>query len=372
MLAPKLEPQDLALFVRDLDALKKEIESQIGPEDLAHLRKLERWARVSSALGLASAWIAPNPISAVLMALGNTARWAIVMHHVGHKGYDRVPDVPDRYTSRRFASGWRRIVDWFDWMDPEAWRYEHNILHHGRTGEREDPDLVEDYVSWTRRSKMPLALKYVLTVFFASHWKLSYYAPNTFQLWSRAKRRWQGEIGPSPTSLTEAFDPRTKDGRAFWKACLLPYGLVRFVVLPLLFVPLGAWAALSVLANSLIAELLANWYSFVLIVPNHAGDDLYRFEGHAKDRATYYLRQVIGSVDYRSSGDLGDFLLGGLNYQIEHHLFPDLPLLKYRQYQPAVEAICRKHGVPYVKEGVFRRAKKLLDIIVGKTSMRAG
>jgi fatty acid desaturase len=75
-------------------------------------------------------------------------------------------------------------------------------------------------------------------------------------------------------------------------------------------------------------------------------------------------------VNYGTGSDLGDFLQGGLNYQIEHHLFPDLPLLKYRECQPHVKAICEKHGVPYVQEPVWRRAKKLIDIIVGRTSMR--
>ena len=38
--------------------------------------------------------------------------------------------------------------------------------------------------------------------------------------------------------------------------------------------------------------------------------------------------------------------------------------------QPQVKAVCEKHGVPYVQEGLHRRVKKLLDIMVGATSMR--
>src|SRR5262245_4962525 len=102
------------------------MEASIGAQDLAHLQKMERWGRWCSALGYGTAWIAPNPSSALLIAHGNTVRWTILMHHVGHRAYDRVPGLPRRYRGARFAVGWRRYLDWFDWIHPEAWRWEHN------------------------------------------------------------------------------------------------------------------------------------------------------------------------------------------------------------------------------------------------------
>jgi fatty acid desaturase len=61
---------------------------------------------------------------------------------------------------------------------------------------------------------------------------------------------------------------------------------------------------------------------------------------------------------------------GWLNYQIEHHLWPDLPLLAYRRAQPQVRALCQRHGVPYVQESVWTRCRKAVAIIVGDASMR--
>lgn len=90
---PAPRPADPAAFARDVAALRADLTAAIGPEDLAHLKKLERWGRLCSALGYATAWIAPNPLSALLIAHGNTVRWTIVMHHVGHGAYDRVPGV---------------------------------------------------------------------------------------------------------------------------------------------------------------------------------------------------------------------------------------------------------------------------------------
>jgi fatty acid desaturase len=50
---------------------------------------------------------------------------------------------------------------------------------------------------------------------------------------------------------------------------------------------------------------------------------------------------------------LVDFVLGGLNYQIEHHLFPTMPRPNLRRAQPLVRAFCRQHGLPYTEASLF-------------------
>ena len=107
---------DRAAFARDLDALRLEIDASLGAEDLAHLYRMERWGRACTAVGYATAWIGPNPISMLALSTGSVARWAIIAHHVIHKGYDKVEGTPARLTSTGFAAGRRRLVDWFDWM----------------------------------------------------------------------------------------------------------------------------------------------------------------------------------------------------------------------------------------------------------------
>jgi hypothetical protein len=54
-------------------------------------------------------------------------------------------------------------------------------------------------------------------------------------------------------------------------------------------------------------------------------DDVWRFEGPARERGEFYLRQVTGSVNYHTGSEVGDFLQGFLNYHIEHHMFPMVP-----------------------------------------------
>merc|ERR1711906_11579 len=72
----------------------------------------------------------------------------------------------------------------------------------------------------------------------------------------------------------------------------------------------------------------------------------------------------------RTGSDLNDFLHGYLNYQIEHHLWPNLSMLSYQRAQPLVKDICDRYGVPYVQENVFIRLKKTLDIMTGAASMK--
>jgi len=291
-----------------------------------------------------------------------------MMHHVSHRGYDRVPGVPPRYTSGVFARGWRRFIDWPEWIHPEAWAHEHNVLHHYHTGEALDPDLLERNAALLRNPRVPLLLRYLAAIFIMATWKLLYYAPNTLAV-SRDRTRapYVGRLFPG----ARLWNPTTRGGAAFWMRCVLPYATYRFGIIPALFLPVSTRAWACVLINSLLAEVIANLHTFAIIVPNHAGADVTRFDDSPRKKEDFFVRQIIGSVNYTGGSDVADFLQGYLNYQIEHHLFPDLPLLSYREIQAEVKASCRRHGVAYVSEPVLRRFAKMLDIMVGRASMRA-
>lgn len=79
---------------------------------------------------------------------------------------------------------------------------------------------------------------------------------------------------------------------------------------------------------------------------------------------------MASSANFRTGGDVNDFLHGWLNYGAEHHLFPHLSALSYRKAQPRVQALCTKHGVPYTQESVWARLKKTVDVMCGDASMR--
>ena len=178
-----------------------------------------------------------------------------------------------------------------DWMTPEAWRHEHNLLHHCRLNEDPgDPDLVEALVEKDR--PRPRWVRWLLLAFYSVAWKPLYYGPNTLRLYLNAAARRR-----DPSAAAVAFgdpcvlNPLHPYGRQVWLRCWFPYAAWKFAVAPALFLPLGWWAWLFVLLNTLLAEALTNFHSFLMIVPNHAGEDLYRFDAPVKGgKGEFYVR----------------------------------------------------------------------------------
>ncbi|MDB2562465.1 fatty acid desaturase [Sulfurimonas sp.] len=367
----------------DIDKIKKEI----GPtteEDFQHLLKLERWGRASTLGGFALILLTVyleymttfamhaitfwgiGIIGSFLIGVGNISRWANVTHPILHGAYDKVPNIPARYTKDGFAAGGRRWIDWLDWIKPDAWAFEHNIMHHYHLGEIDDPDNVEKNLEWLHETKIPDFAKYAFVYLFAFTWKLTYYAPNTLRILENKARASRKE---EPTMKYE-LSPFTKNGLELWKNYILPYGLFQFVFLPLLFFPFGGLeASLYAFVFILIAEAFANLHSFLVIVPNHSAEDIYQFSTPHKTQGEYYLRQIMGSVNYNTGSDLIDFGHGFLNYQIEHHLFPNMPHSFYQKMQPIVKDICKKHNLEYRQESVFKRILMTVDLMVGKTKL---
>lgn len=359
---------DREQLAKDLNEIHQDILSRIGEQDFKHLKKMERWGRACSLLGYGTAWLMPNPISAFLISQGSFTRWTQMTHPIVHKGYDKIANVPPKYTSKKFARGWRRFLDWPDWITPAGWHQEHDILHHYNLGEKLDPDHLQHNMEWLRQSKAPMWLRYVIVTGFTALWKILYYTPRAHKELIISQARQNREVQPEFTR-TGAWSIFTKQGKALWFESILPYAGFRFVLLPLLFLPLGAVAATSVLLNSILAEAFTNMHTFLVIVPNHAGDDVMMFEEKGKGKGEFYLRQILGSVNYPTGSDTNDFFYGWLNYQVEHHLWPDIPLSQYQYAQPKVVEVCKKHGIPYRQDSVFKRLLKAMDIMVGRTSM---
>ncbi len=359
---------DREALAKDLDAIYKEISERTNEDDFKHIKKMELWGRACSFLGYATAWIAPNPISALLISQGSFTRWTQMTHPIVHKGYDKIENIPERYTSKKFAQGWRRFIDWPDWITPAGWHQEHDILHHYNLGEKLDPDQLEHNLEWLRESKIPMPFRYLLIALFMGFWKIVYYTPRTHKELRISQARQNREPEPKLTRLS-AWSFFSKEGRALWFKSIIPYALFRFAFIPALFLPLGTTAAMSVLLTSLMAEVFTNLHTFLVIVPNHAGDDVMMFEEKGKGKGEYYLRQILGSVNYPTGSNFNDFFYGWLNYQVEHHLWPDASLAQYQYAQPKVVEVCKKHGIPYLQESVFKRLFKAIDIMVGRTSM---
>src|ERR1700722_11474008 len=91
-----------------------------------------------------------------------------------------------------------------------------------------------------------------------------------------------------------------------------------------------------------VQEGLFGFYVGCSFAPNHKGMPVLP----ANDKTDFLRRQVLTSRNV-NGGWLTDFALGGLNYQIEHHLFPSMPRPSLRRSQPLIAAFCAAHEVPY-------------------------
>jgi len=122
--------------------------------------------------------------------------------------------------------------------------------------------------------------------------------------------------------------------------------------------------------NYVFADIFCNIHTFVIIVPNHAGSDLYLYRTCVTAKSDeWLLRQCISSVNYITGHCVTDYLQGWLNYQIEHHLFPSLSTYEYQLIHHEVRQVCEKYGIPYISENVFCRLWKTVKIMTGQESI---
>lgn len=113
----------------------------------------------------------------------------------------------------------------------------------------------------------------------------------------------------------------------------------------------------------IVQQGLFGFYMGCTFAPNHKGMEVLA-EGESTD---FLRRQVLTSRNVRG-GWLVDAALGGLNYQIEHHLFPSMPRANLRRAQPMVEQFCLELEVPYCQTSLFDSYRQALSHLhtVGK------
>jgi fatty acid desaturase len=128
--------------------------------------------------------------------------------------------------------------------------------------------------------------------------------------------------------------------------------------LAIVFVVLSPGKAVAFVA---VHQALFGLYLGCSFAPNHKGMSPLS----AADDADYLRRQVLTSRNVRGHW-ITDFVLGGLNYQIEHHLFPSMPRGNLRHAQHIVKDFCHAHRVSYLETGLiasYAQALRHLDAV---------
>jgi fatty acid desaturase len=111
------------------------------------------------------------------------------------------------------------------------------------------------------------------------------------------------------------------------------------------------------LAANGLANILRNVWAYVVIFCGHFPDGAEKFTVAAVEQETkpeWYLRQMLGTANF-GAGRVLAFASGHLCYQIEHHLFPELPSNRYAQIATRVRALCDKYDLPYTTGSLGRQ-----------------
>jgi fatty acid desaturase len=123
----------------------------------------------------------------------------------------------------------------------------------------------------------------------------------------------------------------------------------------LLFYLLDVWQALLFIA---VHQMLFGLYMGSVFAPNHKG-----MLTQGKDSRLSFLHQQVFTARNVKAHALTDFWYGGLNYQIEHHLFPSMSRNKLSEAQKIIKAFCQVHSIAYYETGVLQSYREILQYL---------
>ncbi|MBZ5607500.1 MAG: fatty acid desaturase [Acidobacteriia bacterium] len=135
--------------------------------------------------------------------------------------------------------------------------------------------------------------------------------------------------------------PKRRKSAHWIDAGALVLHYVLWIGVPLLFWPLPAVAAFYGLR-----AILLGYAMYAVLAPGHFPAEAQRTTDEVRRAADFFEVQTAGTVSFRT-GLLGRFLCSGLEYQVEHHLFPNISHVHYPQVSVAVQAFCAEHGLSY-------------------------
>jgi NADPH-dependent stearoyl-CoA 9-desaturase len=124
------------------------------------------------------------------------------------------------------------------------------------------------------------------------------------------------------------------------------------------------------LGANIVANGLRSGWAYIVIACGHFVDGAEKFTPSVLENETqreWYLRQMLGTANF-DAGRILQFMTGNLCFQIEHHLFPDLPHNRYPEIAERVRALCASYDLPYTT-GPFLRQYLLTVRTICKLSL---
>jgi linoleoyl-CoA desaturase len=214
------------------------------------------------------------------------------------------------------------------------WWYKHVVLHHPSpnvVGVDSDADLL------------PWFALTIDEVHASSGLRRFYYERLQFWLFplALAVNCFSIQVGGWAHLIRGGRDSKTRKSATWIDLTAMVLHYVIWIGVPLLFWPLPAVAGFYVLRN-----ILLGYAMYAILAPGHFPAEARRTTEEARQGADFFAIQTAGTVSFRT-GLVGRFLCSGLDYQIEHHLFPNISHVYYPEISVAVQKLCAEHGLPY-------------------------
>ncbi|HEU4360119.1 MAG TPA: acyl-CoA desaturase [Mycobacterium sp.] len=314
-------------FGRELEAIRQRVLDDLGERDADYIHRIIKAQRAFEVGGrallfagiLPPAWLAGTAMLALSKILDNME----IGHNVMHGQYDWMGDPALHGPT----------FEWDTACPADQWRHSHNYMHHTYTNVvGMDRDIGYGILRMSENQRwQPYFLGNPLYAFLLM--MLFQYGVAVHEL--ETERIRAGEIG---------FADKREMLRETWRKTRRQT-LKDYVAFPLLS---GPFAPL-VFAGNASANLIRNVWAYTIIFCGHFPEGTSEFsieETQDESRGMWYYRQILGSANL-VGGKLFHILSGNLSFQIEHHLFPDLPAHRYAEIAPEVSDICQRYGIPY-------------------------
>jgi NADPH-dependent stearoyl-CoA 9-desaturase len=376
-----LSEQQLEELGREFDAIRDHVMSELGERDRRYIESMIEMQRRLAVLGrvllLASrnrvAWVAGTSALSAAKILENME----IGHNVMHGQWDWMNDP------RIHSSTW----DWDTASTAEAWKHSHNYVHHTYTNIRgKDKDLGYEIMRIDPEQKWhPVYLAqpvYNLILAALFEWGVALHDLDFEAIrkghkpMHQVKRELKGIAGKAKAQIVKdyiawplvsalaatAVDAVVETRRQRKQ----PRGILGRVkrkrqsrLAPVVEAALnsGAKTFRQTAKADATSNIVRNFWAYAIIFCGHFPDQTYTFsqkEVENESRGGWYIRQLTGSANIDGS-PLFHVASGNLSYQVEHHLFPDMPSTRYAEIAPQVKDVCARYGLPYNSGPFFQQ-----------------
>ena len=344
-----LTDEEIEQLGRELDELRREIEESRGDKDAAYINRLIRIQRGLAVAGRLTLLLGtqskktriPAAVAgATLLGLHKILENMEIGHNVMHGQWDWMND-PEIH-----SSNW----EWDTAQPAEQWKHSHNYVHHQFTNVLGyDNDIGYGILRLAREQKWsPFTLGQ--PVYNAALASLFQWGVALHDLDIERIRKGEKDPKEMKRQLKQIF----RKGRN--------QALKDYVVYPALS---GRQWKTTMVANA-TANLARNLWAYVIIFCGHFPDGALHFteeEIEDETRAEWYLRQILGAANFKG-GPLLHIMSGNLGFQIEHHLYPDLPSNRYAEISVRVRELCAKYDIPYTTGPLYKQYGQALRTII--------